>query len=141
MGELDASERNSEQTVRLSWDLLKLAKRNTKGRVCLKFFSFCSLGIFFMARKAVPVSDRVSKPQIHPNLFRCLASSFHNQNTIGAYSLNTVVGSDVGLIPGLISSLACPGSNLHFSAECSNPITLGKNQGWERGRGHWPLSA
>lgn len=87
MAELDAPERNSaEQTVRLSGELSKLAKRNTEGRVCLKFFSFCSLGIFFTACKAVPVSDRVSKPQIHPNLFRCLASSFHNQNAIGAYS-------------------------------------------------------
>lgn len=94
MGESDASERNSEQTVRLSWELLKLAKRNTKGRVCLKFFSFCSLGIFFMACKAAPMSDRVSKPQVHPNLFRCLTSSSRNQNTIGASSLNTVVGSE-----------------------------------------------
>lgn len=80
----------------MSQELLKLAKKNTKGRVCLKFFSFCSLGtfFFFMACKAVLMSARVSAPQIHPNLFRCCTSSFYNQNTIGTHSLNTAGGSE-----------------------------------------------
>lgn len=63
LGEWDASERNSEQTVRLSWELLKLAKRNTERRVCLKFLSFCELRYLFMACKAKPMSDRVSSPR------------------------------------------------------------------------------
>lgn len=65
VGEQDASGRNPEQTVRLSWELLQLAKKNTKGRVCLKFFSFCSLGIFLvlMACRAVLMSARVSGPR------------------------------------------------------------------------------
>jgi len=72
---------------------VETSQEQTEGRVCLEFFSFCSLGIFFMACKAVPVSDRVSKPHIHPNLLSCLASSSHNQDTTDADSLN-VVGSE-----------------------------------------------
>lgn len=146
VGESDASERNSEQTVRLSWELLKLAKRNTKGRVCLKFFSFCSLGIFFMACKAVPMSDRVSKPQIHPNLFKCLASSFHNQNTIDAYSLNAAVGSGyrgrgINSWFNSFSSLAWFTPILLTSQQnVPTPLRWWKKQRWERGRGYWPLS-
>lgn len=46
--------RNSEQTVKLSWQLLKLAKRNIKERVCASNYSPFAAQISFFLRPARP---------------------------------------------------------------------------------------